>query len=59
MKLSQVLFKQNIGRQTRTNWYSQGKKHVLDTYAERSLAEKGIHVIDPEEILSPKLEPLE
>lgn len=53
MKLTQILFKQHIGRQTRTNWYSQGKKRVMETFSEKSLADRGIHVVDPKEILKP------
>lgn len=59
MKLSQILFKQHIGRQTRTNWYSQGKVNLQETRSEQALAAKGIHVVNPEEILNPKPELVE
>ncbi|CAB0030064.1 unnamed protein product [Trichogramma brassicae] len=48
MKLSQVLWKQHIGRQIRNNWYSQGKVTPFETNAEKILTQRGIPVIDAE-----------
>ena len=54
MKLSQILFKQHIGRQARQHWYIQGKRTPVDMLTEKVLTSKGITVIDAKEIFKPE-----
>ncbi|XP_058790105.1 large ribosomal subunit protein mL37 [Phymastichus coffea] len=54
MKLSQILYKQHLGRLTRKLWYIQGKRTPVDLQTEAILSAKGITVEDPNEILKSK-----
>ncbi|NP_001136159.1 mitochondrial ribosomal protein L37 [Nasonia vitripennis] len=54
MKLSQILYKQHIGRMTRRHWYVHGKKTPHDLRSEKVLTSKGVQIIDSKEILKPK-----
>lgn len=46
MKITQVLYKQNIGRLIKWQWRFQRKKTLLQTNAEKILASRGIPVVD-------------
>lgn len=51
MKLSQVLYKQSIGRYFRQHWDVQGKKKVFDSGAEDILKSNGVTVQKAEDFL--------
>lgn len=54
MKVSQILYKQHIGRMIRRHWYAHGKRTPLDLNTESILTSKGLKVLDPKEVLKPK-----
>lgn len=56
MKLTRVLYKQNIGRQTKQIWYAQRQRKVGDTKAEEYLSTLGISIKNALEVISPKQE---
>ncbi|XP_012525067.1 39S ribosomal protein L37, mitochondrial [Monomorium pharaonis] len=56
MKLTQVLYKQHIGRQIRRLWYVKRERKVSDTKTENYLSTLGISVKEASEIINPKQE---
>ncbi|KAJ8673383.1 hypothetical protein QAD02_004645 [Eretmocerus hayati] len=53
MRLTQILFKQHIGRMTRKNWYAHGKVTPMPSTAEENLKKEGIEIIDPKTLWQP------
>lgn len=51
MKLTQILYKQHIGRYFKAHWFVQGRKRVYETPAIDVLSEKGITLERAEDIL--------
>lgn len=58
MKLTQVLYKQHIGRQIRTLWYLKRERKVSDfsSKMEEYLSTLGFSVKDASEVACPKQE---
>lgn len=59
MKLTEILFKQHLGRVTRKVWYYQGKRTPLEYAAEKVLSARGLPVEDALEVVAPKFEKIE
>ncbi|KAB0804351.1 hypothetical protein PPYR_01321 [Photinus pyralis] len=53
MKLYSVLFRQHIGWHFKKNWRTQGKKVASDTGIAKILADRGIPLYQPRDILDP------
>lgn len=51
MKITQVLYKQNIGRLIKWQWRVQRKKTLIETNAEKVLASRGVSIIDAKQFL--------
>ncbi|XP_025410501.1 39S ribosomal protein L37, mitochondrial [Sipha flava] len=51
MKITQVLYKQNIGRLIKWQWRAQRKKTLIETNAEKVLAARNIPIIDSKQFL--------
>jgi len=54
MKFTQILYKQNIGRQIKKLWYLKRECKVSDSMIEQHLSTLGIQVKDPFELIKPK-----
>lgn len=61
MKLTQILFRQHIGRHLKKHWMVQGKKVARETAAFKYLAENNIPVYDANDIIKEErtIEPVE
>lgn len=51
MKITQVLYKHNIGRLIKWQWRSQRKKTVIESNAEKVLASKNVPIMDAKQFL--------
>lgn len=54
MKLTEVLFKQNIGWHLKQLWKVKSRRQILLTRAEKVLKEKGFQVEDAKDVVSLK-----
>lgn len=59
MKFTQTLLRQHIGWHFKQIWLVQSKKKVYATKAQQILEEKGIPVVNPEDIVPRKKLPTE
>ncbi|XP_043278339.1 39S ribosomal protein L37, mitochondrial [Venturia canescens] len=53
MRITQVLWRQHIGRMTKRHWYGASKKFVAPTNTENQLITHGIQVVDAKDVIAP------
>lgn len=54
MKLTQILYKQNIGWHFKKHWQVQAKRKPLKTEGMKILEDKGVHLYQPDDFLKEK-----
>lgn len=54
MKITQILYKQHIGRSIAKLWFVKRERVIQNTQAEQYLSRFGIEVKDPKDVLQPK-----
>lgn len=54
MKITQILYKQHLGRMIRTLWHIKRERKIVSTKTEECLTKFGITVKDPTEVFPKK-----